>query len=136
MKAISLDRDELLRRLREAAAEALEAFPELLEVRLIGSLATGTATGTSDVDLLLRVREISGNRSAAHRHLFHPSGVKQMTGCFLLHRPMARRPGGARSAARGISTGVTSRGTPGRAFQGGQPIVSWVEGRVEIPIHL
>ncbi|MBO9362072.1 MAG: HEPN domain-containing protein [Thermoflexus sp.] len=58
---ISLDRDELLRRLRKAAAEALEVFPELQEVRLIGSLATGTATGTSDADLLLRVREISGN---------------------------------------------------------------------------
>jgi hypothetical protein len=66
-----------------------------------------------------------------------PRRVKLMTGCFLLHRPMARRPTlTGRSAARGISTGVTSRGTPGRAFQGGQPIVSQVEGRVEIPIHL
>jgi len=45
-----------------------------------------------------------------------------MTGCFLLHRPMARRPGLARSAARGISTGVTSRGTPGRAVEGGQSV--------------
>jgi hypothetical protein len=27
-------------------------------------------------------------------------GRNLMTGCFLLHRPMARRPGGARSAAR------------------------------------
>jgi hypothetical protein len=66
-------------------------------------------------------REVVG-RSATHSHLFHPLGAKQMTGCFLLHRPMARRPGGARSAARGISTGVTSRGTPGRAVEGGQPI--------------
>jgi hypothetical protein len=49
-------------------------------------------------------------------------GRNLMTGCFLLHRPMARRPGGARSAARGISTGVTSRGTPGRAVEGGQPV--------------
>jgi hypothetical protein len=48
--------------------------------------------------------------------------VKIMTGCFLLPRPMARRPGLARSAARGISTGVTSRGTPGRAVAGGQPV--------------
>jgi hypothetical protein len=46
---------------------------------------------------------------------------------FLLHRPMTRRPVlPDRSAARGISTGVTSRGTPGRAFramqaQDGQP---------------
>jgi len=70
VKAISLDRDELLRRLREAAAEALEAFPELLEVRLIGSLAAGTATGTSDVDLLLRVKEISGNPLEAMKPYF------------------------------------------------------------------
>jgi hypothetical protein len=62
-------------------------------------------------------------------------GRNLMTGCFLLHRPMARRPGGARSAARGIwgtpagrrpagdpATGVTSRGTPGRAVEGGQPV--------------
>ena len=35
---------------------------------------------------------------------------------------MARRPGEARSAARGVSTGVTSRGAPGRAVEGGQPI--------------
>jgi hypothetical protein len=76
-------------------------------------------------------------RSAAHRHLFHPPGAKQMTGCFLLPRPMARRPTlTGRSAARGISTGVTSRGTPGRAFQGGQPVVSQIEGRVEIAVHL
>ncbi len=61
VKAISLDRDEVLRRLREAAAEALEVFPELQEVRLIGSLATGTHTGTSDVDLLLWVAEVPGN---------------------------------------------------------------------------
>ncbi len=40
-----LDRDELLQRLRTVAAAALEAFPELREVRLIGSLAAGTHTG-------------------------------------------------------------------------------------------
>lgn len=61
VKAISLDRDECIQHLRQAAEEALEVFPELLEVRLIGSLAAGTHTGTSDVDLLLRVRTLSGN---------------------------------------------------------------------------
>ena len=40
----------------------------------------------------------------------------------LLPQPMARRPGLARSAARGISTGITSRGTPGGAVAGGQPV--------------
>lgn len=69
-KAISLDRDEVLQRLREVAAEALETFPELQEVRLIGSLACATHTGTSDVDLLLRVTEISGNPLEAMRPYF------------------------------------------------------------------
>lgn len=61
VKAISLDRGELIRRLREVAHEALTVFPELQEVRLIGSLARGTHTGTSDVDLFLRVGELCGN---------------------------------------------------------------------------
>ncbi|HXF70681.1 MAG TPA: nucleotidyltransferase domain-containing protein [Thermoflexus sp.] len=70
VKAIFLDQDELLRRLREVAVEALEAFPELQEVRLIGSLAAGTATGTSDVDLLLQVKEVSGNPLEALKPYF------------------------------------------------------------------
>jgi predicted nucleotidyltransferase len=61
VKAISLDRDETIRRLKEVAAAALVTFPQLYEVRLIGSLATGVHTGTSDVDILLRVHERSGN---------------------------------------------------------------------------
>jgi hypothetical protein len=56
-----LDRDETIRRLKEVAAAALVTFPQLHEVRLIGSLATGVHTGTSDVDILLRVHERSGN---------------------------------------------------------------------------
>jgi len=57
-----------------------------------------------------------------------------MTGGFLLHRPIARRPTRAgRSAAGGISTGVTSRGTPGRTRQAGQPVFSQVARRVVNP---
>ncbi len=70
VKVISLDRDEVLQQLREVAIEALKAFPELQEVRLIGSLAIGTHTGTSDVDLLLRVTEISGNPLEAMKPYF------------------------------------------------------------------
>jgi len=66
-----------------------------------------------------------------------------MAGYFLLLRPIARRPAQeSRSAARGVSTGVTSRGTPGRARQVGQAfaaheprpsdpglvLASWVKG--------
>jgi predicted nucleotidyltransferase len=53
VKAIFLDRVEALRQIRAVAREALTAFPEIQEVRLFGSLATGTQTGASDVDLFL-----------------------------------------------------------------------------------
>ncbi|MBW2023529.1 MAG: nucleotidyltransferase domain-containing protein [Deltaproteobacteria bacterium] len=53
VKAISLNRDEVLRRLAQISREALAAFPEAVEVRLIGSLASGTHTGTSDIDLVI-----------------------------------------------------------------------------------
>lgn len=55
MKAFSLDRDELLRRLERLSREAAVTFPEILQVRLFGSLAKGTHTGLSDVDLFLLV---------------------------------------------------------------------------------
>ncbi|MCS7261136.1 MAG: nucleotidyltransferase domain-containing protein, partial [Anaerolineae bacterium] len=70
MSAISLDRDEVLRRLQEVAAEALETFPELQEVWLIGSLASGAHTGSSDVDLVLRLSELSGNPLEALKPYF------------------------------------------------------------------
>jgi len=57
-RAISLDRAEVLRRLREITYEALIAFPEVLEIRLIGSLAIGEQTGTSDVDLFILLERL------------------------------------------------------------------------------
>jgi hypothetical protein len=63
------------------------------------------------------------NRSVTHHHLFQPLKRTMMTGHFLLQQPMARRPAQeSRSAARGISTGVTSRRTGGRARQVGQAV--------------
>jgi predicted nucleotidyltransferase len=70
VKVISLDRDEVLRQLREVAAEALKVFPHLQEVWLIGSLARATHTGTSDVDLLLRVTEVPENPLEALKPYF------------------------------------------------------------------
>lgn len=52
-RAISLNRPEVLVCLEKLAGEALDFFPEILEIRLIGSLATGTQTGISDIDLLI-----------------------------------------------------------------------------------
>lgn len=67
VKAISLDRDEIIRRLREGATSALATFPHLCAVYLIGSLARGSHSGTSDVDLLLRVSERAANPIDAGR---------------------------------------------------------------------
>jgi predicted nucleotidyltransferase len=53
VKAISLNRESVLRRLKEIVEEASRAFPEIVEVRLFGSLAKGEETGLSDVDLLI-----------------------------------------------------------------------------------
>lgn len=53
VRIISLDRDELLARLRDMAARLQAEHPEVIEVRLFGSLARGDQTGTSDVDILI-----------------------------------------------------------------------------------
>lgn len=53
MKIISLDRNLLLARLREAALKVRADQAEVVEIRLFGSLARGDATGISDIDLLV-----------------------------------------------------------------------------------
>jgi predicted nucleotidyltransferase len=53
VKAISLDREGVIRRLKEIAEEASRVFPAIVEVRLFGSLAKGEETGISDADLLI-----------------------------------------------------------------------------------
>ena len=53
VKAISLNKEHVLRRLKEIAEEASRAFPGLAEVRIFGSLAKGEETGLSDADLLI-----------------------------------------------------------------------------------
>ncbi len=53
VKAFYLDRSELIKKLREAASEALLLFPEIKEIRLVGSVARGEHTGLSDIDLFI-----------------------------------------------------------------------------------
>lgn len=67
VKAISLDRTEIIRRLREGATSALAIFPHLRTVYLIKFLVRGSHSGTSDVDLLLRVSERAANPIEAVR---------------------------------------------------------------------
>lgn len=52
-KAIWLNRKLLLEKLREVSEEARKVFPEIKEIRLIGSLARKEETGLSDVDLFI-----------------------------------------------------------------------------------
>lgn len=67
VKIISLNRDELLSRLRDLARRLKVEHPEVSEVRLFGSLARGDQTGTSDVDLLILLDQTS--ESDPHRRL-------------------------------------------------------------------
>ncbi len=53
VKAISLNREGVLQRLKEIVEEASRVFPEIVEVRLFGSLARGEETGLSDADLFI-----------------------------------------------------------------------------------
>ena len=68
VRVISLNRDDLLARLRKIAARLRTEHPEVIEVRLFGSLARGDQTGTSDVDVLI-VLDQSGEQDPHRRIL-------------------------------------------------------------------
>jgi predicted nucleotidyltransferase len=53
VKIISLNRDEVIGRLRQIARSLRAEHPEVTDVRLFGSLARGDQTGTSDVDVII-----------------------------------------------------------------------------------
>lgn len=53
VKAFYLDRNELIKKLKKAAGEAMLFFPEINEIRLVGSVARGDHTGLSDIDLFI-----------------------------------------------------------------------------------
>ena len=53
VKIISLDRDELLARLRDIARQIRADHPQVKTVRLFGSTARGDQVGTSDADVLI-----------------------------------------------------------------------------------
>lgn len=57
VKIISLDREHLLARLNEIATQIRRENEPVEEIRLFGSLARGDATGTSDADVLIVLRE-------------------------------------------------------------------------------
>ncbi len=48
-----LSREAVLKKLEDVSRQALCRFPEIIEVRLIGSLARGDQTGLSDIDIFI-----------------------------------------------------------------------------------
>lgn len=68
VKAISLDRDEVVRRLQEVAAKALEAFPQLLEVLKNGRCLSvhRRLPRVFALSLLLILLALGGRALAAH----------------------------------------------------------------------
>lgn len=53
VKAIWLNREEILKKLREVSEEALMQFSEIQDIRLFGFLAKGEETGLSDIDIFI-----------------------------------------------------------------------------------
>ena len=51
-----IDREQVIRDLRRAVAEARARYPEIAKVYLFGSLVQGTWTADSDADLIVVVR--------------------------------------------------------------------------------
>jgi predicted nucleotidyltransferase len=52
-----IDREQVIRDLRAAVAEAKRVYPEIAKVLLFGSLVDGTWTADSDADLMIVVRK-------------------------------------------------------------------------------
>lgn len=52
-KAICLEREEVLSRLRRVAKKAKQRFPEITDIRLFGSFPKAEESGTSDLDILI-----------------------------------------------------------------------------------
>ena len=49
MKAFYLNRDKAIKKLQEAAEEAMLLFPEIKEIRLVGSVARGELQDSSNI---------------------------------------------------------------------------------------
>ena len=61
VKAIYLDKEEVLAQIQRASKLALQEFPEIKEIRLFGSFATGKIHALSDVDMILIVDQAKTN---------------------------------------------------------------------------
>ncbi len=55
--AVYLDKDAVIRALREAASRAAQRMPSIRRIVLFGSMAAGTPTPRSDADLLVIIEQ-------------------------------------------------------------------------------
>ena len=61
VRAFYFNRDIVLTKLKEISSEALNIFPEIIEVRLIGSFAKSEESGLSDIDLFIITKSSEKN---------------------------------------------------------------------------
>lgn len=61
VKAFFLDREAILKRLKDVSGEASQIYPKIQEIRLFGSLARGKETGLSDIDIFILIDNTEDN---------------------------------------------------------------------------
>ncbi|RZD14044.1 MAG: nucleotidyltransferase domain-containing protein [Candidatus Acidulodesulfobacterium ferriphilum] len=61
VKAFYFNHEIVLDKLKEISKEALNVFPEIIEVRLIGSFAKNEESGLSDIDLFIITKSSEKN---------------------------------------------------------------------------
>ncbi|MBI4322075.1 MAG: nucleotidyltransferase domain-containing protein [Chloroflexi bacterium] len=72
VKIISIDRAELMARLRQIASRVCADHREASSVRMFGSIARGDHVGTSDVDVLIVLRGAESCDELEQTRLFYP----------------------------------------------------------------
>ena len=72
VKIISIDRDELLSRLRGIARHIHAEHPQVASIRVFGSIARGDHVVTSDVDVLILVDGDVPDDPIERARLFYP----------------------------------------------------------------
>jgi len=71
VRIISINRDDVLARLRAIARQICAQHPQVKSVRVFGSIARGDQVGTSDVDVMIVLRG-SGEGEFEHVCSFYP----------------------------------------------------------------
>lgn len=99
-----LDREEAVRRLREAASRLVADRPEVEAVYLFGSLVVGRAVPGSDADLLLILTEAEGRwfeRGAFYSPYFQTVGLPVELFCYT-DEEVGRTPLAQRALREGL----------------------------------